>query len=295
MLKKLFFIFVFSFLGSTSLFAQKIFFRNYTVMDGLCANTIWDIEQDDQGFMWFGAKYGLNRFDGHEFKSYQVDKKNKNSIGNNFIRKIFKYDAQTFWIGTEEGLYIFDLTKETFTLFKPLGKNFINDIFRDSKKNIWIGTKINGVYKYQSSKKQLTNFVHSQNRPGLSSNEISKIIESNNGEIWIGTYGHGIDVLRYLRDLNQFILPNGLYKEQGPTFETPLSAAQNIQDMLLQSWGNKVRVFPAIPSTWKNIEFKNWLAEGAFEVKIIFGKISKNRRWHVKKVYTKVAQKLNTN
>lgn len=48
--------------------------------------------------------------------------------------------------------------------------------------------------------------------------------------------------------------------------ETPLSAAQCLQDMLLQSWGEKVRIFPAIPDNWKNLEFKKWLAEGAFEV-----------------------------
>ncbi|TDG36154.1 alpha-L-fucosidase [Pedobacter changchengzhani] len=78
--------------------------------------------------------------------------------------------------------------------------------------------------------------------------------------------GDGNNALKYLEDLNRFILPNGLYKESGPVFETPLSAAQALQDMLLQSWGNKVRIFPAIPDKWKDLEFKNWLAEGAFEV-----------------------------
>ncbi len=88
--------------------------------------------------------------------------------------------------------------------------------------------------------------------------------------------GNGDDALTYLKGLNRFILPNGLYKEKGPVFETPLSAAQNIQDMLLQSWGGKVRIFPAVPSAWKNLEFKNWLAEGAFEIsaKMVDGKLT---------------------
>lgn len=195
MLKKLIFLFLFSFLSFNWLFAQKIFFRNYTVMDGLCANTIWDIEQDEQGFMWFGTKYGLSRFDGHEFKSYQFDKKNPKSIGNNFIRKIFKYNDHTFWIGTDNGIYVFDLRTEVFKLFLPIGNKFINDIFRDSKQNIWIATKANGIYKYQSKQKHIDNYVFQSNRPGLSSNEISKIIEDGKGNIWIGTYGKGIDVL----------------------------------------------------------------------------------------------------
>ncbi|TDG37269.1 response regulator [Pedobacter changchengzhani] len=195
MMKKLALIFLLSVLSTPQIIAQKIFFRNYTSTDGLCANTIWDIEQDDQGFMWFGTKYGLNRFDGHEFKSYQFNKKNKNSLGNNFIHKIFKYDAKTFWIGTEAGIYIFDLPTETFKLFEPIGKAFINDIYKDSKNNIWIATKSNGAYRYQIQKKHITNYIRTASGNGLSSNEISKIVEDNSGQIWVGTYGQGIDVL----------------------------------------------------------------------------------------------------
>ena len=36
--------------------AQQILFRNYSVKDGLCSNTIWNIEQDEKGYMWFGTK-----------------------------------------------------------------------------------------------------------------------------------------------------------------------------------------------------------------------------------------------
>ena len=46
-----------------------------------------------------------------------------------------------------------------------------------------------------------------------------------------------------------------MYKESGPVIETPLSAAQSIHDMLLQSWGGKIRIFPAIPATWKDIAY----------------------------------------
>jgi signal transduction histidine kinase/ligand-binding sensor domain-containing protein/CheY-like chemotaxis protein/predicted DNA-binding transcriptional regulator AlpA len=176
--------------------AQKMFFRNYTVSDGLCANTIWDIEQDEQGFMWFGTKYGLNRFDGYEFKSFQFNKNVEGSIGNNFIRKIFKYDQFTFWIGTDEGIYIFDLKTEKFKLFDPLGKIFINDIFRSNGGEIWIATKEKGIYCYYPKTKKVKHFTHNPNlKNSLSSNEVSKIIQDKLGNIWIGTYGKGIDVL----------------------------------------------------------------------------------------------------
>jgi signal transduction histidine kinase/ligand-binding sensor domain-containing protein/DNA-binding response OmpR family regulator len=179
-------------------FAQTVFFKNYTVADGLCANTVWDIAQDTQGYMWFGTKYGLNRFDGYEFKSYQYQKNNPQSIGNNFIRKIFNYNATTFWIGTDEGIYVFNLETENFSLFKPLGKQFINDIIGTRNGNIWIATKTNGVYSYNPNTNKIKRFSHNINKPnGISSNEVSKLLEDKEGNIWVGTYGKGIDVLVY--------------------------------------------------------------------------------------------------
>jgi len=46
--------------------------------------------------------------------------------------------------------------------------------------------------------------------------------------------------------------------------EISLSYNTCIQDMLLQSWGNKIRVFPALPDEWKDVTFHNFRAEGAF-------------------------------
>ena len=60
--------------------------------------------------------------------------------------------------------------------------------------------------------------------------------------------GKGNDALAYLDKLfTSFLSVNTLYRESGPVIETPLSAAQSIHDMLLQSWGGKLRVFPAVP------------------------------------------------
>ena len=59
---------------------------------------------------------------------------------------------------------------------------------------------------------------------------------------------------------------NTLYRESGPVIETPLSGVQSIHDMLLQSWGGKIRVFPAVPDAWQEVAYANFLAEGAFTV-----------------------------
>uniref|UniRef100_UPI003CD069F2 glycosyl hydrolase family 95 catalytic domain-containing protein n=1 Tax=Saccharothrix mutabilis TaxID=33921 RepID=UPI003CD069F2 len=62
------------------------------------------------------------------------------------------------------------------------------------------------------------------------------------------------------------VLENTMYGEAGPVVETPLSAAQTLHDLVLQSWGGIVRVFPAVPSAWADVVLDRHLAEGAFEV-----------------------------
>jgi len=59
---------------------------------------------------------------------------------------------------------------------------------------------------------------------------------------------------------------NTMYAESGQNIETPLSAAQSIHDMVLQSWGGAIRVFPAVPAAWPELVFDDFRAEGAFLV-----------------------------
>ena len=65
------------------------------------------------------------------------------------------------------------------------------------------------------------------------------------------------------------LLPNTMYVESGgrnPVIETPLSAASAIMDLLLQSWGGKIRVFPAMPGAWKDAGFHQLRAMDGFLV-----------------------------
>jgi alpha-L-fucosidase 2 len=78
------------------------------------------------------------------------------------------------------------------------------------------------------------------------------------------------DALMYLnRLLDEKILPNTLYTEAGPCIETPLSGAAALNDMLLTSWGGKIRVFPGAPAAWHDITIHNLRAQGAFLVSAV--------------------------
>jgi hypothetical protein len=81
--------------------------------------------------------------------------------------------------------------------------------------------------------------------------------------------GRGNDALKYLMeffDTSKRFPPtaNTMYTEAGPVVETPLSASQSLHDMFVQSWGGVIRVFPAVPSAWKDLTVHNFRTQGAF-------------------------------
>lgn len=68
------------------------------------------------------------------------------------------------------------------------------------------------------------------------------------------------------------LLVNTFYAEghgNNPVIETPLSAASAIAEFNLQSWGDKIRVFPAVPDEWESASFKDLRAQGGFLVSAV--------------------------
>lgn len=54
-----------------------------------------------------------------------------------------------------------------------------------------------------------------------------------------------------------------------PCFESPPGMANSVQEMLLQSWGGRVRVFPALPAAWPDAVFHRLGAEGGLAVSAV--------------------------
>jgi hypothetical protein len=74
--------------------------RKLTTDDGLSNNQIQAIHQDRLGLIWIATKYGLNRFDGHNFEWFT---KEKNGLRSDEMTTIFEDDKGRLWlIATEE-------------------------------------------------------------------------------------------------------------------------------------------------------------------------------------------------
>jgi hypothetical protein len=77
--------------------------------------------------------------------------------------------------------------------------------------------------------------------------------------------GNGDDALSYLNTLKSYLKASTMYSEIGlPVIETPIHGAAAIQEMMLQSWNGRLRVFPGVASSWTDAQFQNMRGEGAF-------------------------------
>ena len=88
--------------------------------EGLSDGTSMNMLKDVNGFLWIATAFGLNRFDGSSFKKYIADKtkKNKTIIGND-IMGLKEDSLHNIWIGTNNGLYRYDIKADTFTRSLP--------------------------------------------------------------------------------------------------------------------------------------------------------------------------------
>lgn len=115
---------------------QNLSFKHLKVEDGLSHNSVLSMLQDEHGFLWFGTKDGLNRYDGYNFKIFRNEPDNKKSIGSNFIRCLHQYEDY-IWVGTDTGLFRYDDNTESFHLIPSTRDQPILDIEGDASGNLW--------------------------------------------------------------------------------------------------------------------------------------------------------------
>jgi len=172
--------------------AQPYYFGHYQVENGLSNNAVLSIIQDHLGFMWFGSRDGLNRFDGLSFKIFRSDTSNKKSIGSNAINCLYEDDKQHIWAGTEKGLFVFDETTESFTKLKVAGNGSILSV-KVQGDDVYFIT-LYTLYKVN----QKTGAI----QPYKAGREITAYCVQQDGSVWIST-GDGL-IRKYNADGKTF-------------------------------------------------------------------------------------------
>jgi signal transduction histidine kinase/ligand-binding sensor domain-containing protein len=97
------------------------------VNDGLTQGSVYSILKDSRGFLWFGTQDGINRYDGHRFRTFQptsepVPSQKSTRPASGHIRGvtilgIVEAPDGNLWVGTEEGLNRYDRRRDRFESF----------------------------------------------------------------------------------------------------------------------------------------------------------------------------------
>lgn len=134
---------------------------HYDNRDGLSHNSIKCIFEDSKGFMWFGTKNGLNRFDGQEFKKYVYDGK-PGGLRSSIIFDMMEDNNSDIWVATADGISIFSPKEDLFRSLEEVVKSDVTiygivwRIKKDNEGSIWILSQ-EGVFNY--FKGEITNLT----------------------------------------------------------------------------------------------------------------------------------------
>lgn len=184
-------------------FAQKrnIKFEIIGTEAGLSQSNVICIHQDSRGFMWFGTRDGLNKYDGYEITIFKNEFHNTTSISNNTINDIAEDAQGNLWIATGNGLNKFDRSKERFTRFyhdpsnpESIGSNIVNCLAFDSAGVLWIGYEGAGFDRFNITTQEIRHFRHKQNENSLAHDIVKKITIDSQGNFWIATDARGLSV-----------------------------------------------------------------------------------------------------
>ena len=175
--------------------AGSIRFEHLGVQNGLSENTVLSILQDSQGFLWFGTREGLNKFDGYDFTVYQATPNDPTALSDAHITVIEETSDGLLWLGTYfGGLNRFNKSENSFAHYMPdpqdpstLPDERVSALLEDSQENLWVGTR-GGLSVLNPDGESFTHYQHDMNDDSsLSSNAVRSIFEQDNGSLWVGT------------------------------------------------------------------------------------------------------------
>jgi signal transduction histidine kinase/ligand-binding sensor domain-containing protein len=163
-------------------------FDRLSATDGLSYSLTTSILQDRQGFMWFGTRYGLNKYDGFNFTIYVLESR-EDVLFSNYVEDLYQDRSGDLWVSTHADLVRMDAETGEFLHYRYDAENPQNPlpgqiwgVGEDSTGALWVGTG-QGLYRYEPPADTFTRFLQDQ--------WVLKIYSDRHGGIWLGT-GSGL-------------------------------------------------------------------------------------------------------
>src|SRR5499427_8584839 len=176
--------------GSTSALDSRTAINQYglsvwTTENGLPQNTVRDILQTRDGFIWLATNGGLVRFDGIDFTVF--DTHSTPQIRSNEIGSLMEDRQGALWICTSQGLTRLDKQGfSSYTTAEGLSSDSVLSTLEDREGTIWV-TTTGGLCSSDGSSGGLKGFKAHTITEGLPSNSVNTVIEDRLGSLWVGT------------------------------------------------------------------------------------------------------------
>jgi ligand-binding sensor domain-containing protein/two-component sensor histidine kinase len=153
----------------------------WTTENGLPQNTIRDIIQTHDGYIWLATNGGLVRFDGIDFTVF--DTHSTPQIKSNEIRSLMEDRQGALWICTSQGLTRFaNQGFSSYATADGLSSDNVLSAFEDREGTVWV-TTTGGLCSSEGAK----GFRSRTSAEGLPGNAIETLIEDQRGSLWVGT------------------------------------------------------------------------------------------------------------
>src|SRR5690606_12233972 len=132
-------------------------FQGHTPSDGIRTVYVPALFVDDEKTLWVGTGYGISfRRQGETVFTHVLASDAPGSLSNNSITDLYQDSRGLIWIGTQDGLNVYDRTANRFQYFRVedgLPHNAIVGILEDDAGTLWVSTP-NGISRVAVSMPQ---------------------------------------------------------------------------------------------------------------------------------------------
>lgn len=173
-----------------------LFYMNHphTISNIIPEVNISSIMTDSKGTCWIGSvENGLFIIKDNKVRNVNSKDRN-NSISSDFVRYCCEDKQGNVWIGTFNGLDVYDYSTDSFFNYvkdKEESNMSIWCLMCDNQGSMWVGTYFKGAYRINTN-----NNIYNYYSSGILESlryPVSCILEDDDSNLWIGTSGGGLN------------------------------------------------------------------------------------------------------
>lgn len=238
------------------------FFRTHPNATGPIGNQVNVITEDSSGNIWAGSTNGLSMLQkGSEtFVPVPLSQSPVTGINGNSVFSV-AVDGPNLWLGTGNGLIIFDTRTGNNRQLRPDNRNIhsltaagIRKIHIDKQGLYWIGTIGGGVNKYDRNL-NLFNLVRSNpyDPRGLNAPMVLSFAEAENGNVYVGTEGGGLNLFDVQTKYVTHFPIRSNRPNAGPNFTILTMEKSSRGPLLLGTYGEGMFVFDPATKNYRQV------------------------------------------